>query len=64
MNITQMAQWSMAFLRLPLPVVRVQMSLGADFQRNIMFLPSQRWNIVSIFVSLSEEHYMLLFTQV
>ena len=34
-------------LQKPLPVMWVQSPLGEDFQRNIMFFPSQRWHVVS-----------------
>ena len=46
---------------LPLSVVWVQSSLDASFQRNIMFLLSQRWDIVSMFVSLGRYFILMAF---
>ena len=44
-----MAQWlERSALPMSLPVVWFRIPLGAGFQRNIMFLPFQYWDIVSM----------------
>ena len=44
-----MAQWlESRALPMSLPAMRVRTPLEQDFQRNIMFLPSQSWVIVSM----------------
>ena len=58
-----MAQWlERGALPLSLPGMWFRITLGAGFSENIMFLPSQSWDIVKMVsdgVSLGKKHFTL-----
>ena len=66
-KIWDVARWlERGALQLPLTGVRVRAPLDAVFRINIMFLPFQHWDIVSMFVSLGNKlcPHMLHLTEV
>ena len=58
-----MAQWlERGAVPMTLPAVQFQIPLVQDFQRNIMFLPSQSWDIVKMVCPWARHFTLKCFT--
>ena len=61
--VRDMAQWlERSALPMSLPAVRFRIPLVHNFHRNIMFLPSQSWDIVRMFCPWARHFTLKCFT--